>query len=295
MLPFLSKIHQNRWPVGPLGPTSILGPSAPSPPLCHITGCMGLESGVLTLPTFENLTWIHPVMCFEVLIHYYYLDPTIFSTPAAPLHMVTHHHMRWHTITCGDTPSHVVTHHHMRWHTITCGDTPSHVVTHHHMRWHTITWGDTPSHHMWWHTITWGDTPSHVVTHHHMWWHTIACVILFYNSYLSMAFHMWIQASGYICLWWTGLCSWANWGFRAVCPIPCKKNVKKIDVNQVSSKNYLHIYAISSRSIHLSWDGCRSRILVGGAKPWFWGWYKCPLVCFVALGSAHEHQVIINC
>ena len=33
MLPFLSKIHQNLWPVGPLGPTSILGPSAPSPPL----------------------------------------------------------------------------------------------------------------------------------------------------------------------------------------------------------------------------------------------------------------------
>ena len=39
---------------------------------------------VRTLPTFGILTWDPPKFCSKVLIHYL-LDPTIFSTPAAPL------------------------------------------------------------------------------------------------------------------------------------------------------------------------------------------------------------------
>ena len=39
---------------------------------------------VQILSTFENPTWIRPILCSEVVIHYY-LDPTILSTPVAPL------------------------------------------------------------------------------------------------------------------------------------------------------------------------------------------------------------------
>ena len=42
---------------------------------------------VRTLPTFGILTWDPPPkFCSKVLIHYT-MDPTIFSTPAAPLNL----------------------------------------------------------------------------------------------------------------------------------------------------------------------------------------------------------------
>ena len=41
---------------------------------------------VRTLPTFGILTWDPQKFCSKVLIHYT-MDPTIFSTPAAPLRM----------------------------------------------------------------------------------------------------------------------------------------------------------------------------------------------------------------
>ena len=59
--PFLSKIHQNRWPVGPLGPTSILGPSAPSPPLPEELllipcGVLWVTYGLTQKIVFKNFT-----------------------------------------------------------------------------------------------------------------------------------------------------------------------------------------------------------------------------------------------
>ena len=63
MLPFLSKMHQHRWLVGPLGPTSILGPSAPSPPLAgRVDGMAGRVDGMAAgrvdgMVAGESMAW----------------------------------------------------------------------------------------------------------------------------------------------------------------------------------------------------------------------------------------------
>ena len=54
--------------------------------IMHIGAATARVARVRTLPTFGILTWDPPKFCSKVLIHYT-MDPTIFSTPAAPLIM----------------------------------------------------------------------------------------------------------------------------------------------------------------------------------------------------------------
>ena len=64
-------------------------PSLTRPVVHQSRFCIGAATArvarVRTLPTSENPEWIRPILCSKVLIHYN-LDPTIFSTPAVPLH-----------------------------------------------------------------------------------------------------------------------------------------------------------------------------------------------------------------
>ena len=65
-------------------PTEIREETLESRNLLSIGAATARVARVRTLPTFGILTWDPPKFCSKVLIHYT-MDPTIFSTPAAPM------------------------------------------------------------------------------------------------------------------------------------------------------------------------------------------------------------------